>query len=224
MKIISFSDIHGHFSVFKKFKNIFKDCDVMILSGDITDFGTAEDVKKCLKEIRKYFDKELYAVIGNCDYPSVEDELDKEGINIHGKVVEYKNFIFAGLGGSLVTPFSTPVEYTEEDYKVLLEQMDLEINTGRPLIFISHQPPFDSGCDRLSNGTAIGSKEVRNFIERNDPAVCFTGHIHESCGKGMIGKTPVINPGQAKKGSVGIFESNEKGSFKVYLQTINKLF
>jgi Icc-related predicted phosphoesterase len=44
-------------------------------------------------------------------------------------------------------------------------------------------------------GRSVGSKAVRQFIEKYQPDVCVTGHIHESKAVDRIGKTQIINPG-----------------------------
>ena len=46
----------------------------------------------------------------------------------------------------------------------------------------------------------MGSKSIRNFIEKIQPIVCFTGHIHEGVGIDKINRTHIINPGPLKFG------------------------
>jgi Icc-related predicted phosphoesterase len=41
---------------------------------------------------------------------------------------------------------------------------------------------------------------VRAFIERAQPAVCLTGHIHEARAVDRIGQTTVVNPGALSGG------------------------
>jgi Icc-related predicted phosphoesterase len=41
---------------------------------------------------------------------------------------------------------------------------------------------------------------VRAFLERVQPRLCVTGHIHESRAVDAIGKTVVINPGPLAAG------------------------
>ena len=38
------------------------------------------------------------------------------------------------------------------------------------------------------------------FIERARPALCLTGHIHESAGTDRIGDTVIVNPGPFRHG------------------------
>jgi Icc-related predicted phosphoesterase len=41
----------------------------------------------------------------------------------------------------------------------------------------------------------VGSTAVRRLIEKHQPLLAIHGHIHESGGERMIGKTLCINPG-----------------------------
>lgn len=47
-------------------------------------------------------------------------------------------------------------------------------------IWVIHVPPFNTPLDVISDFSHVGSKVVRRFIERNQPAVTLHGHIHES--------------------------------------------
>jgi Icc-related predicted phosphoesterase len=67
-------------------------------------------------------------------------------------------------------------------------------------VAVIHTPPFNTHCDVLFDGRHIGSKAVRNWIEKKQPLLTLHGHIHESpklsqsfCDR--IGTTTVINPG-----------------------------
>jgi Icc-related predicted phosphoesterase len=41
----------------------------------------------------------------------------------------------------------------------------------------------------------VGSTAVRTVIERHQPLLGLHGHIHESQGKNVIGRTLCVNPG-----------------------------
>jgi Icc-related predicted phosphoesterase len=221
MRILSFSDIHGNFYVFEKSKKILNSADIVILSGDITHFGNENDTIKCLKELKKFFTGNIFAVTGNCDFKSAEKPLDQYEINLSEKIVEKNDFLFAGLKGSLVTPFSTPNEFYESDYEKMISKLEssLQGKKALPLVFVSHQPPFDCGCDVINSGMKTGSKAVRSFIEKNSPLVCFTGHIHEAWGIGKINNTIIINPGQAHKGNIGVLDF-DKSQSDIYIETL----
>lgn len=220
MRLVSFSDIHGDYSVFKKSREILKETDVVILSGDITDFGKKNDIIKCINQLELYYAGKVFGVAGNCDYPICTEALKDLNMDLHGRVIEIDGFYFAGLGGSLITPFSTPNEFSEKEYRVILRQMETQIKKDKPLIFISHQPPINCKCDIITAGAHVGSIEVRNFIEKHQPVVCFTGHIHEAASMDKIGKTIISNPGQAPMGKVGVLDHNH-GKYEINLTNIS---
>jgi len=217
MRIVSFSDIHGNFKVFEKCRKLLLGADIVILSGDITDFGNHRDSSRGVRELKKIFDKEIFAVTGNCDLKSAETSLNNLGINISERVIEKKGFLFAGIKGSLVTPFSTPNEFLESDYEKMLLKIEKNLKKEIPFVFVTHQPPFDCGCDVIESGVKTGSRAIRKFIERNSPVVCFTGHIHEAFGTGKIGDTIIVNPGEANKGRVAIMDF-DNGKYEIYIE------
>jgi uncharacterized protein len=68
-----------------------------------------------------------------------------------------------------------------------------------PLVMICHAPPLDTALDRVHEGLHAGSRAVRDFIERVQPAHFFCGHIHEAGGVvAQMGPTRAMNVG--KKG------------------------
>jgi Icc-related predicted phosphoesterase len=100
-----------------------------------------------------------------------------------------------GVGGSTPTPFSTPSEYEDEQIGAWLEQTYAAAQSFPLLVLVSHTPPYDTGADRIGSGAHVGSRAVRAFIERAQPDVCVTGHIHESRALDRLGKTVFVNPG-----------------------------
>ncbi|MCP3925624.1 MAG: hypothetical protein GY714_23905 [Desulfobacterales bacterium] len=208
MKILSFSDIHGHISNFKKISDEIKLADIVVLSGDITHFGKEPEVQKILNEIRKY-NKNIIGVTGNCDYPEVQKVLIQEGLSIHseGRVID--SYFFAGCGYSLITPFNTPSEVYENDLEKYINKA-YSNHKDENSVFVVHQPPYNSKTDILKSGEASGSKIVRKFIETKKPVLCLTGHIHESPAIEHLDDTVLINPGGFFEGSYASVEIDGK--------------
>ena len=67
-------------------------------------------------------------------------------------------------------------------------------------LMVCHTPPYATKLDRLINGTPVGSPAVRRFIEMYEPHVCISGHIHESPGVDLIGRTKILNAGPSSAG------------------------
>jgi Icc-related predicted phosphoesterase len=105
-----------------------------------------------------------------------------------------------GVGLSTPTPFGTPGEVPESTLAQWLDQTHAQADGFKQLICVIHEPPLDTAVDRLGNGQHVGSPGVRAFLERVQPALAVTGHIHEAAGTDCIGRTPVINPGMLAGG------------------------
>jgi len=209
MVIVSISDIHGDLKSIDKLSNNIANADIILLTGDLTNFGHKENASKVLNSIRKY-NNNVFAVSGNCDYPDVGYYLSDEGINIHAKSIVYDNLNIIGIGGSLHCPINTPNVFTEDDFNELLNKAVNNINPDYPLILVSHQPPYNTLCDLTHFRMHVGSKAIREFIDNTQPEICFTGHIHEGRGIDLIGKTKIINPGPLKTGSYAYAEIKSK--------------
>ena len=68
-------------------------------------------------------------------------------------------------------------------------------------IFVLHSPPRDTACDMIGGHRHVGSRAIRRFIERHQPPLVLSGHIHESprvssSYRDTVGRTVVVNPGQ----------------------------
>ncbi len=210
MKIIAFGDIHMATAAVEKIPAI-KEADLVILNGDLTNYGGKKEAKYVLEDIMS-LNPNVLAQFGNLDKPSVNDYLENLGINLHGqaRLVQGKVCLI-GVGGSNFTPFGTPSEFTEETLLHLAGgafQQGQEFtalalplhNRTIPRIFISHVPPYNTRVDILHNGRHVGSKAIRTIIEQYQPDVCIAGHIHEAKGQDVINNTPVYNPGMLRQG------------------------
>jgi len=210
MKIIGITDMHGKTAGLHSMASLLSMADLVIISGDITHFGRAEDAEKVLNVVKGYNDN-LLAVPGNCDHPDVGAFLSDQDINLDGKVHRRDQYTFIGLGGSLPTPGgNTPNERTEDGLGALLRDAIKNVDPDSTLILVSHQPPIEVSCD-IAGGMHVGSRAVRAFIENHDPMVCFTGHIHESTCIDSIGSTIIVNPGPMNEGRCSCVELTEKG-------------
>jgi Icc-related predicted phosphoesterase len=215
MKILSLSDIHGDSGIVRSISRQIQEADLVLLTGDLTHFGGREDASRILDEVRQR-NTNVLAVSGNCDLPEVEHYLGGQNLSLHGRGVVRDGISFVGLGGSLPAPGRTPNELSERQIARLLEQAmdrlkaeDSYSKAPLPLILVSHQPPKNTVADRLLSGQHVGSSEVRDFIERWTPLLCFTGHIHEGRGTDMIGDTLVVNPGPARHNCFAMVDTSQ---------------
>ena len=68
-------------------------------------------------------------------------------------------------------------------------------------IFVLHSPARGTACDCIAKNVHVGSRAIRAFLERLQPPLALSGHIHESprvtsSYRDTIGRTMVVNPGQ----------------------------
>jgi Icc-related predicted phosphoesterase len=71
------------------------------------------------------------------------------------------------------------------------------------MILVTHVPPSGTKLDTIGGNKSIGSTSVRSIIEKMQPLVAVSGHVHESRAIDSIGKTQLLNPGPLKEGYYG---------------------
>lgn len=177
------------------------DYDLVLLGGDISHFGGPVQVAKVVEAIRQR-GPEVLAVAGNCDAPEVDGFLAELKIGLDRSRVEINGVCFSGLSAGL--PFGgCPHERTEVEFEKACEQLPKESSV--PHILVSHQPPFNTACDK-TGGRHVGSRAIRAYVERARPELVLSGHIHESIGVDRIGAAVVANPGPWMAGRCLHFE------------------
>lgn len=194
MNIIALGDIHERLE-FKGFiEDELKKADMVIVTGDLTQFGGVAKARRVIESL-KPLNQNILAQAGNLDNPEVNAYLEELGICLHGRGYFLGDAGIFGVGGSNPSPFSTPNELSEEEINRLLEKGYSEIRDTPVKIMVPHMPPLNTAVDRVHSGAHVGSSSVRNFIEKNQPDLCLTGHIHEAAGEDRLGKSHIINPG-----------------------------
>ena len=194
MKIVSFGDVHMAIGQMSKIALELSTADLLILSGDLTNFGGVADTTRVLTAARSYCAAVL-ALPGNLDRPEVIGFLREENVALHGESRRIGQLGLFGCGGSNITPFHTPLEYQDEQLGSVLAQAYTGVADAPFQLMVCHTPPYGTKLDRLTNGIPVGSMSVRQFIEKHQPHLCITGHIHESPGVDFIGRTKILNAG-----------------------------
>lgn len=205
MIIVSISDIHGRLGPVDKLRPWLEAADLVVLAGDITNFGHAAEARSIIEPLQTMVSR-LLAVTGNCDHEDVAQVLVEMGISLETAPVIVDGLPLVGLGGALAGPVPTPHEFTEDELSAQLSRMAEDLPGESAFVLVSHQPPRDTAADRTSGGQHVGSRAVRQFVETGQPLVCFTAHIHESRGISHIGETIVVNPGPISQGHIAFAE------------------
>ncbi len=211
MKVIVVSDFHGSIKASRQaaLKAEQIHADVMVISGDITHFGSVQNVRELLLPLVE-LQLPIFFVPGNCDPPSLAEINLKNARCIHGSCETYDNVMFAGVGGGPISPFNTPFEMTEDEIMNVLNQSFKQCQPKPWLILVSHTPPKNTKLDAAFSGEHVGSSSVRQYIENKQPSIVFCGHIHEARGIDRIGKTVIVNPGPARHSQCAVANLNEK--------------
>jgi len=155
-----------------------------------------------------------FVMPGNDDEFEIDEVLAGSDVvvNPDGAIVEIDGYQMLSLAWANPTPWNSPRELPEEELAARIERLARELDPSLPVIFNLHCPPYDSTLDSAPqlredlsvvmvggqpNMVPVGSRAVREAIERYQPVVSLHGHIHESRGAVRIGRTLCINPGSA---------------------------
>lgn len=202
---IGVGDIHEDISLLSEIPGS-GDAAGIIISGDITNRGGTQRASQLLKSVSA-INPNIYAQIGNMDRAEITDYLDEKGWNIHAKGKQLaENIGIMGVGYSTPTPFRTPSEVPDAMLGQWLSQGYEQIKHLPKLILVAHDPPYGSKTAELPSGENVGNKSVLEFIQRVQPDICLTGHIHEADTEDYIEKTKVINPGMLCMGGYALIQ------------------
>jgi len=197
MKIFAIADIHGRTDYPKEVAAELQHADLILIAGDITNFGDSDDAEHVLEQLIS-LNRRILAVPGNCDRRGVNRMLTVKKMNLHGVRWNIGGAVLYGIGGCSKTPFHTPQEYSETEISDILNGFEVS-REAKTHILVSHAPPNNTKLDKVLIGFHVGSKAIRKFIEDFQPDLVICGHIHEARGADRIGKTLIINPGPFPK-------------------------
>lgn len=205
-KILVLSDMHGDRKAVARAKELVKKegFDMLVYLGDFSE--KLRDVESNLADV-EYLIKELKdlvkvrALFGNCDTREVRGLLTGHNVALHNQLIFAGNAAIIGWGGSHPTPFNTPSEFKEEEIEESVERLMVAAKEkgAKQFILFTHEPPARTKADKLPIGH-VGSESLRRIVEKYQPDLHVAGHIHEAKSEDFIGKTKVINVGQAKHG------------------------
>ena len=199
------SDVHGDLRSLRAAKRLIHGigADVVLLLGDITNMGEAEQAREAIKQLGP---AKVLGFAGNWELPSVQEELERQGISLHAKKKKIGKYTFIGFGGGL---HENPGRFlfSEQEIKEALGGL---LEGEKNAVLLTHLPPLGTALDLARSGRHIGSAAVREAIEKNQPLLHLCGHCHEGAGAEKIGKTASINVGSAKEGNALLLEFNGK--------------
>jgi Icc-related predicted phosphoesterase len=223
MKVLIISDGHGIIDRIDQIAPVAVDADVVLYGGDFAALGKPETGRPFLERLAAVHDR-VFAVLGNCDEPAFHDDLESYDMSVESSLSYFSGLVLSGSGGGSKFTGTTPNERTDEelasDLRLVAESAASEGTSGEPwnnLVIIAHNPPKDTKLDMITNGMHVGSPLIRAFIEKYQPLLAVSGHIHESAAIDSIGATTLVNPGSLAEGKYAVAEitGGGKAPFKV---------
>jgi len=222
MKILLCADAHGELPIISKNEKV----DLMLVAGDfakgdalrrmIFENGSREEAKQEIIESSEFFIKQMKKF--NCPVVfglgNAEEFCKKEIVELMKKngILYSENGIVEILGLKILCVNFFLEEWWARRYRSERQStVDRAIKDEKKLkklfsrlgtveIIVSHLPPYgildkDQGLNEL--GASIGSKILREFIDKKKPKLVVCGHLHNPEEK-KFGKTLVVNPGKEK--------------------------
>ncbi len=214
MKILALSDVHGAFETMRKIIKGEPTADVIVLAGDLTTRGSADDLKEVLDKAVASL-KPVLTILGNMDPPALQPALERSGTSLESNATEIDGVGFIGVSASPFSPLHTPNEVADEELGVRADRGWKKLLHPRWKVMVAHTPPMGTSADRVHSGSHVGSPSLRRFIEHNQPDVVICGHIHEARGMDRIGNSQIVNCGPAFEGSYAIVEVNQQATVRL---------
>jgi Icc-related predicted phosphoesterase len=197
------------------FAEISRSADVLLLCGDLTNFGKTKEAEILAEDIRTC-DIPVLGVLGNHDYECGQPEvvakilheagmtvLDEQAVEIHGVGFAGVKGFMGGFGRGELAPFGEPVAKAFVD-EAMNEARKLEnglrtIRTDRSVAVLHYSPIVETlEGEPLEIFQYLGSQRLADAIDRFDHVKAVVhGHAHHGRyeGRTMRG-TPVYNVAQ----------------------------
>lgn len=203
---------HSRGTLHDAFAEISRTADILLLCGDLTDYGLPEEAEELVADIRAAVRIPILAVLGNHDFESSHPEtiskvLDEAGVNVlNGEAIEIGGVGFAGIAGfgggfgrRMLNAWGEPLikQFVQESisHAVRLEQALGKLQTEKRIVVL-HYSPIRATLEGEDPEiyAFLGSSRLEEPINRFKATAVFHGHAHN----GIIdGKTstgiPVYN-------------------------------
>lgn len=206
LRIAATADIHyGKHSrgqLHDIFAEISRSADVLLLCGDLTDFGLAEEAEQLVNDLRAAVHIPVIGVLGNHDFESGEQELvlkvlDQAGVNmLDGDAIEIEGVGFAGVcgfaggfGRRMLNAWGEPLikQFVKEalDHAVRLEQGLAKLRTEKKIVVLHYSPIRDTVVGEPPEiFPFMGSSRLEEPINRFRVNAVFHGHAHNGATDG----------------------------------------
>jgi Icc-related predicted phosphoesterase len=216
IRIAAVGDIHCRRSSQGNIRPLFVEvddrADVLLLCGDLTDFGLVEEAQILAREVRDTVKVPVIAVLGNHDVESGHEEavrdilsthgievLDGDGIEIHGVGFAGVKGFGGGFGRRMLEPWgeATIKNYVREavDESLKLESALARLRTEQR-VAIMHYSPIQATVEGEPREIYpfLGSSRLEDPLNRHDVGAAFHAHVHRGSLEGQTrARVPVYN-------------------------------
>ncbi|HEY4760969.1 MAG TPA: metallophosphoesterase [Thermoguttaceae bacterium] len=208
MKALGVTDIHNRVELFEHILNDASPVDLVLLGGDLTNFGTPANVEVIIR-IAQSTNVPVLAVAGNCDSAQIDQRLVDLGVSVSGRGKILDDIGIHGL--SAAPPWRKGMyDFKEEEIALLLETGYSQVKDAKRHVVLAHVPPRGGKLDRTRFLQHAGSSALRDFVDKHQPALVVCGHIHEARGVEMFGRTTAVNCGSAASGYYAMIELDDE--------------
>jgi len=194
------------------FSQITDAADVLVLAGDLTDYGTADEARGLAREITSALKIPAVGVFGNHDMESGQEAevrqiltdagvvmLDGDSTEVHGIGFAGVKGFAGGFGRRALGPWGEPIikQFVQE---AVSEALKLESALARlrtdKIIAVMHYSPVSSTVEGepLEIYPFLGCSRLEEPLSRFPVSAVFHGHAHSGQAQGWTTKNvPVFN-------------------------------
>jgi Icc-related predicted phosphoesterase len=194
------------------FAKVTESADVLLLCGDLTDYGTVEEAKILAKEITSSLRIPAIAVLGNHDLESNQEKelvqilsdagvvvLDGDSVEVHGVGFAGVKGFGGGFGRRALGAWGEKI-IKDFVHETINEALKLEAALARlrtpQKIALLHYAPVQAtiGGEPLEIAAFLGSSRLEEPLDRYRVNAVFHGHAHRGAPEGKTkGGAPVYN-------------------------------
>ena len=195
---------HSRGMLHEAFAEISSSADMLLLCGDLTEYGLPEEAEELVADIRAAVRIPTLAVLGNHDFESGQPELvskvlDEAGVNVlNGEAIEIAGVGFAGIAGfgggfgrRMLNAWGEPLikQFVQESisHAVRLEQALAKLQSEKRIAVLHYSPIRATLQGEDPEIYAfLGSSRLEEPINRFKVTAVFHGHAHNGI---LDGKT-----------------------------------
>jgi len=216
VRVAAISDVHysktSQGALLPLFAEIAQSADVLVLAGDLTDYGLAEEAKVLAKDLTSTLKIPAVGVLGNHDYEAGEEKeiakilqdagvrmLDGDTYEVHGVGFAGVRGFCGGFGRGALGSWGEPV-IKAFVHEAIQEALKLETALARlkteHRIAVLHYAPIRETVEgeALEIYSFLGSSRLEEPLSRYEVTAVFHGHAHAGSLEGKTSKgAPVYN-------------------------------